>query len=159
MCDPCHNYWDAVVDFIEHIHRDYESIINFFRFQGIDGNFRSRFCCNIESDWEQGGEISVVDFYWHFVDQLLTLCWPFIDPLLTICWPFVYLLLTLFLPFVDLLLTDLRDQCTGETTELHIWIHINSAEIYFRWKWTIWMSTAMQQPVGWDPIYDFNTFL
>ena len=73
MCDPCHNYWDAVVDFIEHIHRDYESIINFFRFQGIDGNFRSRFCCNIESDWEQGGEISVVDFYWHFVDPLWTL--------------------------------------------------------------------------------------
>ena len=96
---------------------------------------------------------------WPFIGILLTHCWPFVDPLLTLCWPFVGPLFTFCWPFSYPLLTDLRDQCTGETTELHIWIHINSVEIYFRWKWTIWMSTAMQQPVGWDPIYDFNTFL
>ena len=156
MCDPCHNYWDAVVDFIEHIHRDYESIINFFRFQGIDGNFRSRFCCNIESDWEQGGKNSVVDlllaFCWPIVDPSLTLCWPFVGPLFTFCRPFSYPLLTFCWLISETNAMQRPQSCKFK-------IHINSAEIYFRWKWTIWMSTAMQQLVGWDPTYDFNTFL
>ena len=72
MCDPCHNYWDAVVInsiFVElktWFLRNLPVLSLFFRgmpyfglfthlkFSGFDGNIWWWFCCNTESHWEQG---------------------------------------------------------------------------------------------------------
>ena len=72
MCDPCHNYWDAVVinsilaelktrflrnlPFLSFVFRGmpYFGLFTNLKFSGFDGNIWWWFCYNTESDWEQG---------------------------------------------------------------------------------------------------------